>query len=306
MARPLRWENADGMYHVINRGNYRRDVFETDGAAQSFVATLEEAVAKHGWRLQAYVVMRNHFHLVLETPHANLSQGMHWLLCTFAIRFNRYRSERGHLFQGRFQALPIEDYRVMGIVVDYVHLNPVRAHVVPADRVGDFPWSSLSRFLRNDLFPGLDPAGALGGRGWDDSAGGWAGYAAHLMELASNLEEQKRLGFDGFSSGWAIGSNDWQRAIARERALGDSFAGLTGEDAAAIREARWQLALERCLSNQGRSREEALADRKTKVWKIRLAYDVRAASGASIGWLSRKLNLGAEGSVRSLFAKMRR
>ncbi len=87
--------------------------------------------------------MRNHFHVVLEMPEPNLTMGMHWLLSTVATRFNRFRRERGHLFQRRYQGLPIEDVAVMAHVVDYVHLNPVRAGIVSADRVAAFRWSSL-------------------------------------------------------------------------------------------------------------------------------------------------------------------
>ena len=72
-------EYPGAIYHVINRGNYRRDLFESAGTAEAFVEALEETVGRHGWRLQAYMVMRNHFHLVAETPEPNLTLGMHWL-----------------------------------------------------------------------------------------------------------------------------------------------------------------------------------------------------------------------------------
>ena len=75
MARKLRMEYPGAIYHVINRGNYRRDLFESAGTAEAFVEALEETVGRHGWRLQAYVVMRNHFHLVAETPEPNLTLG---------------------------------------------------------------------------------------------------------------------------------------------------------------------------------------------------------------------------------------
>src|ERR1043166_624960 len=102
MARRLRIQYEGALYHVINRGNYQRDVFETAGAAQAFVTTLEEASAQNDWRVPAYVVMRNHYHLAIETPKANLVDGMQWLQGTLAVRFNRYRNEKGHLFQGRY------------------------------------------------------------------------------------------------------------------------------------------------------------------------------------------------------------
>jgi putative transposase len=72
MARRLRFEFPDAIYHVLNRGNYRRDLFTTPGEAQAFVVSVEEAVAAFGWRLHAYAVMSNHYHLALQTPQANL------------------------------------------------------------------------------------------------------------------------------------------------------------------------------------------------------------------------------------------
>ncbi len=305
MARRLRLEYADGLYHVINRGNYRRDVFESAGAVGSFEEALAEAVLRHGWALQAYVVMSNHYHLIVKTPEPNLSQGMHWLQSTVATRFNRYRSERGHMFQGRFQALPIEDHRVMGHVIDYVHLNPVRAKIVTPGEVGLYPWSSLNRFLQRGRFPGLDPKGALEGRGWRDNEAGWTGYVQYLVELAGNLEEQARLGYDGFSSGWAIGSNDWRRALAKEWASTEIVSGLAASEAAALREVRWRTSLDDVLRRYGRTQEEAKASRKTLEWKLRVALAVREESGAAVSWLARELNLGTDASVRSLLSKLR-
>lgn len=305
MARKLRLEYPGAIYHVINRGNYRRDVFETVGAAQSFVQTLEEAVALYGWRLQAYALMSNHFHLVVETPKPNLTEGMHWLMSTTATRFNRFRQERGHLFQGRYQALPIEDARVMGHVIDYVHLNPVRAQVVEASQVGAFRWSSLARFLRGPRFAGLDPEGALNGRGWSDTPDGWSGYVEHLIALAANQEEQKRLGYEGFSTGWAIGGTDWQRTLAAEHKSMALTPGLAAQEARALREAQWRELLDTKLRATGRAQAEALAAPKTALWKLQLAQSVRTESGASVAWLTRELGLGSEGTARSMMSRLR-
>lgn len=99
MSRKLRLEFPGACYHVINRGNYRRDAFATSKTKSAFVSCLFEACLKSAWILHAFVVMRNHFHLAVETPLGNLVAGMHWLECTFANRFNRFRDERGHLFR---------------------------------------------------------------------------------------------------------------------------------------------------------------------------------------------------------------
>jgi putative transposase len=94
-------EEAGGLYHVINRGNYRQPVFNSVGAASAFEQTLWDALPRFGWRLHAYTLMNNHFHLAVETPLPNLSAGMHWLESTYATRFNRFRSERRKHQRGR-------------------------------------------------------------------------------------------------------------------------------------------------------------------------------------------------------------
>src|SRR4051812_10089801 len=108
MARKLRLEFSGAVYHVINRGNYRAWIFASVGAKQAFEACLFAACARCGWLLHAFVIMSNHYHLAVETPLGNLATGMHWLQSTFATRFNRYRDERGHAFQGRYKSLLVE------------------------------------------------------------------------------------------------------------------------------------------------------------------------------------------------------
>ena len=108
MPRQSRLEFAGACYHVINRGNYRRGLFAGEGAAAAFERVLDEACVRFGWRVHAYVIMRTHFHLALETPEPNLSLGMKWLQSTWVSRFNRLRRITGRPFQGRFKALHVE------------------------------------------------------------------------------------------------------------------------------------------------------------------------------------------------------
>ncbi len=184
MARRVRLQDAGNLYHVINRGNYRRDVFETEGAKGAFEATLAEVCLRYRWIVHAYVVMRNHFHLALETPEPNLSDGMHWLGSTFATRFNRYRKEQGHLFQGRYRSLLIEDASALARVGDYIHLNPVRAHIVGPPDIARYRWSSLSRFLSAAERPAwLRGRDLLKPLGCQDDQAGWGEYIRYLTEL---------------------------------------------------------------------------------------------------------------------------
>ena len=108
MARPLRIEVSGACYHVINRGNYRRNLFKEKGAADAFVRTLGEAASQYRWRIHAFVVMSNHFHLAVELGEPNLSVGMKWLQGTWIRRFNSLRRLIGRPFQGRYQALLLE------------------------------------------------------------------------------------------------------------------------------------------------------------------------------------------------------
>lgn len=130
MTRKLRIEYEGAVYHVINRGNYRADIFEQSGAKAAFLKCLDEACQKSGWIVHAWVIMRNHYHLALETPRGNLVPGMHWLQATFSARFNRFRKENGHLFQGRYKAILVEPDRALGSLCQYIHLNPIRAKAV--------------------------------------------------------------------------------------------------------------------------------------------------------------------------------
>ena len=98
MPRKARIEYPGAVYHVINRGNYRRELFMVAGSAGAFEHVLFDACARFGWRLYAYVLMSNHYHLCFKTVDANLVVGMQWLQSTFANRFNRFVQERGHVF----------------------------------------------------------------------------------------------------------------------------------------------------------------------------------------------------------------
>ncbi len=151
MARRLRIQYPDARYHVINRGNLRHDIFATPGAIRSFIAALEQAAKQFAWRVHAFVVMHNHYHLALETPQTNLVDGMHWLQSTFATRLTRFHGQHGHVFQGRYKSLLVQDSLHLARVCDYIHLNPVRARVVPADRIAEFNASSLSQWLRGPI-----------------------------------------------------------------------------------------------------------------------------------------------------------
>jgi putative transposase len=149
MPRRVRVEFPGAVYHVMARGNELREVFRDDQDRQRFLECLEEAGQRFGWRVHAYCLMPNHYHLVLGTPRANLSRGMGWLQTTYTTRFNARHRRRGHLFQGRFKAQLVEADEYARWLVEYVHLNPVRPRqkrevIAPerAEELRRYRWSS--------------------------------------------------------------------------------------------------------------------------------------------------------------------
>src|SRR5213593_1680583 len=94
MARKVRVEYPGAIYHIVSRGNHREAIFRDDEDREQFISTLAEACAKTGWQVHALCLMSNHFHMVVETPRANLIAGMKWLLGTYTSRFNRRHKQR--------------------------------------------------------------------------------------------------------------------------------------------------------------------------------------------------------------------
>lgn len=298
MARKLRIEYPGALYHVINRGNYRRDLFETTGAAKAFEETMLEACARWRWRLQAHVVMRNHYHLAVETPEANLVGGMHWLQSTFSTRFNRYREENGHLFQGRYRALLIENRPALARVIDYIHLNPVRAKIVTVEQLGGFRWSSLRWFHRGARPSCLEASAVLLERNLSDSPEGWCEYLQYLQVLAVDAVRQRELGFEEFSRGWAIGTNGWKRALAKDFAQKALHPGMDAAELAELREANWLNLLQGELKRAGRELSEVGSSLKGATWKVDVARGLRSG-GVPYKWIAEVLRMGKPSSVRA-------
>tara|TARA_B110000483_G_scaffold9894_2_gene11702 strand:- start:296 stop:1240 length:945 start_codon:yes stop_codon:yes gene_type:complete len=308
MARKLRIQFPGAIYHVLNRGNYKSDIFADQGAAHAFVKTLEEAVERFGWRLGAYVVMRNHYHLTFQTPEPNLSAGMHWLQCTFATRFNRLRNERGHLFQGRYKAILLETNTDWARVADYIHLNPVRAGIVAPDQLTQFRWSSLTRYSKSQRFNGLSSLGWLQIHGLQDVEQDWLRYAEILLQKHTNSSSDTNDERVALTSGWAIGSTIWKEQTL-QGALAEMKDSPRSEGLHLPREMlqiKWRLRLEEELKELSKSAEELMADRKSAGWKVALAERLQRETGASTIWLAESLHMGQPSSVRAYLWKYRK
>jgi len=126
MSRPLRVNIADGWYHCMHRGIERRSIFTDSGDYEYFLNLLGQAVERYRFRIHAYCLLENHYHTIVQTPDANLSEGMQWLGLSYSSWFNARHNRVGPLFQGRFKSVPVEDGSWVHELSLYVHLNPVR------------------------------------------------------------------------------------------------------------------------------------------------------------------------------------
>jgi len=293
MARKLRLEFPGAIYHVINRGNYRAYVFKTAGAKQAFEECLFAACDRSGWLLHAFVIMGNHYHLAVATPQGNLVSGMQWLQSTFANRFNKLRGERGHLFQGRYKSLLVEEGEALGLLCHYLHLNPVRAGMVPVSRLDEYRYSSYWYLRRPKVRPAflhpetaLIEAGALA-----DTPAGWRAYADYLSWQLEEGPAGKSKAYVSMSKGWALGGKGFKQTLLQDQAVATDTRAWESTGVREVREAQWQVMLDRL--RQQVPPKEAHDQRKSAPWKVKLATQMKASTDASNGWLATQLGMGS-------------
>lgn len=140
MARPLRLEFPEAVYHVTSRGNARQDIFLDDSDRERFLSILSSTVHRYNWLCHAYCLMDNHYHLLLETPDPNLSSGMRQLNGVYTQTFNRDHNRVGHVFQGRYKAILVEKDAHLLELCRYIVINPVAAGIAAQPEA--WPWSS--------------------------------------------------------------------------------------------------------------------------------------------------------------------
>jgi REP element-mobilizing transposase RayT len=308
MARKLRVEYGGAMYHVMNRGDRREPIFKDDGDRQRFVETLGEACAKTGWQVHAYVLMPNHFHLVVETPQPNLVAGMKWFLGTYTGRFNRRHKLFGHLFSGRYKALVVEGSGTgyLKSVCDYVHLNPARAKLVEVDQpLQRFAWSSWPAYLRA---PSQRPAWLrvdrlLGECGIPmDSPAGRQRLQQALEARRAALEGEE---FKAIRRGWCLGAEPFRQELLAQMSerMGAEHYGEERTETAAV----WA---ERIIAEELKRRrwtEVALrALAKGDARKVALAARLRAETTLTVGWIAARLGMGTRGYLNHLLYRLRK
>lgn len=210
MARPLRIEFPGALYHVISRGNERRVIVRDDRDREKRLHWLQRTVEIYGWRLHAFAVMRNHEHLFVETPQANLSAGMQFLNGSYTSYFNRRHRRVGHLFQGRFKGHLIEADGYFLEVSRYIHLNPVRAKAV--ERPEEYPWSSYRGYCQaRHAIPWVECGRVLG----EFAAKERQARRGYVRFVLAGLNDPPQSPFAELSGGLLLGSASFVEKISQ-------------------------------------------------------------------------------------------
>jgi putative transposase len=301
MARKPRLQYEGAIYHVMSRGNGRAAVFRNEKDRVSFVKTLGEACAKTGWQIHAYCLMKTHFHLVVETPRANLVHGMKWLLSTYTIRFNLRHKVFGHLFSGRYKAILVDGSGTgyLRTACDYVHLNPVRAKLLnPQQKLQEFGWSSFNEYLKEpkQRAPWVRVDRLLGECGIPkDSPAGRRQLEARTEARRSESEKE----FQALKRGWYLGDPQFRQELLeqmKERRGSEHF----GEAVHLKEEERAEACVRKALREAGLREKDLEALPKGDLRKLKVARRLRGETTMTLEWVAKRLQMGTSGHLSHL------
>lgn len=318
MARAARYEAAGAIYHVMARGDGGRDVFEDDRDRLKWLERLGEVCGKYGWQVHAYVLMGNHFHLLLETPQPNLVAGMKWLMGVHAQDWNRKRKRRGHVYQGRYKAVVVNGKgsgEYFRIVADYIHLNPVRSGWVGGTtgrKLKEWRWSSFCWYERLKAPTWLVTDSVLAAFSLSVESRGRRAYAGYLEERARDRDGA--LSDESLKSlrrGWYLGDEGFRDRILDAMAAGmrpkRRNGSVTGGAARAHDEAEAERITRLVLNELGIPlKRGGLEGRGTyQDEKAMLAWLLRKMTSVSRGWVADRLCMGHPTSVSRAAARVR-
>jgi len=302
MPRSLRIEYPGAIYHVLNRGDRREDIFRDEFDYQRFLATLAEACQKTDWQIHAYCLMRNHFHLVIETPEPNLVVGMKWMLGVYTRRFNVRHRICGHLFAGRYKALVVDGSGngYLRTVCDYVHLNPLRAKLLALEEpLENFRWSSYPEYLKapGERAKWLRVDRLLGEKGIpQDSPAGRTEFARRMQQRCA---EESKADYRELRRGWFIGREEFRQELL-QAAGGKMNSNHYGAGRRETDEQKAQRIVGEELKRLNWGEDELPNRAKSDAAKVALARRLRQETTMSLKWIAQRLSMGAWTNVSNL------
>lgn len=321
MPRSIRIQSAGAYYHVMARGNRREEIFHDDDDRRFFLHTLGQACEMTGWRVHAWVLMSNHYHLFIQTPEPNLVAGMAWLQNTLTRRHNVRHRKWERLFGDRYKAVIVQgdDRYHYQTLMDYIHLNPVRARIIrpkAGKSVLDYPWSSIAggyALPTKKRAPWLVVESGLRAFSLEDTSAGRRKMVERLDKRAVG-EEIKSCGVPPLSDevdarashlrrGWYWGTQTFGEAM---RKLGEAMMGQRKPKARAYQKdphvtahdernaATW---LKAGLRAAGIKEEELERLKGSDPRKLMLADHLWRRTVVSQAWLAEKLGMKSAANV---------
>lgn len=313
VARPIRFQYPGAIYHLMARGDGGKTVFETDDDRKSFVFRLGQVCGSHGWRVHAWVLMGNHFHLLLETPQANLITGMQWLMGTYSQGWNRARLRRGHVFQGRYKSVPVTgtdaDAYYFRIVADYIHLNPARAGLAGGKRgpLAGYKWSSLPAYVKGNGPDWLVMERVLRAFELAEDGRGRRAYVAWLGARAANVEGKiDDEATAAIRHGWYLGKETFRDCLLKLVDEAPWPVGGTRKPTGEVLRDHGEKEAERIVRRSLKSMRLTLATEalaklpKSDRRKAALASLLRERTSVGNSWIAGRLAMGHPGTVSRL------
>ncbi len=319
MSRPLRIEYPGAVYHVQSAGNRNQAIFLDDADRKMFLETFQEVAKSCRWKVYAYALMKNHYHLLFKTREANLVEGMKWLQTTYTLRFNRKHGFQGHLFAGRYKSMLVEagNAHYFSTIIDYIHLNPARAGLV---RVHNFmtanKWTSLHCWIspKKERPDWIHPEEGLKAFGCDDSEEGRQKYLNHLVGRfeAECIDERSlipvgHVGSNTVQRGWCYGSAAFRNQLIQSmQRLTKRKPGHFSETIPDVEQYRAEQIIKKGLRHFRLSEEDLLASPYSLPSKLVIALAVRNNAVVPYSWIAQRLHMGKPGSLGTLLHRAKK
>lgn len=318
MPRQPRIQYEGAFYHVLARGDRGEPIVTDDADCAIFLRTLEEACEKTGWLVHAWVLMKNHYHLLIETPQANLVDGMKWMQNAYTRRFNVRHQGWGHIFGGRYKAVVVQPDSgpYLRVLIDYIHLNPVRAGLVGMGRPGrgllDYFWSSLAQAYA--VMPKKRPHWMQVERGlgvWhlEDTATGRQRYLERLEEKCRQ-EEAGRCGVaevDGqglhstLRRGWYWGDQAFREFLLKKITPGLERLNDRTYRSSSLAQSHDEFAAQKLLraglAYYGLSEEDLKKTKGTHPAKVAMAWMLHTQTTVPQRWIANELHMRSAANV---------
>jgi REP element-mobilizing transposase RayT len=325
MARSLRIEYPGAFYHLSARGFRGGKIFVNDDDRHHFLKIMSEACGMTGWRVHAWVLLSDHYHFFLETPEANLVTGMKWVQNAYTRHFNIRNRSLGKVFGDRYKSVFVEgeDSWFYTTLLDFIHLNPVRAGLVKPSKgqnLLDYPWSSVASGYAlppNARAPWLAAADGLAALDYKDTTAGRRQFVEDLDERAQ-VEKREDCGVvdgpaDGRLSnlrhGWYWGSPAFKQkllgilsgTVSVKRSRGSrSTPGDRKHD-----EKEAERIVTEGLARCGLKERELASLYGSDPRKLKIAVEVRSKTPVSLGWIAERLKMKSAANVSQYLRRFR-